>query len=70
MRVKANISFCGSVCMAVNEVRDIPEDGVLSDLLEAGYVTEVQEVPPTEQRSSEVKLNENKRGNGTALLRQ
>ncbi len=71
MKVKANISFCGSVCMAANEVRDIPEGGVLSDLLEAGYVTEVQENPWAAQTSapgkpptypSEVKLNENKRG--------
>lgn len=68
MRVKANISFCGSVCMAANEVRDIPEGGVLSDLLEAGYVTEVQENPPAADPKAdpaadpEVKLNENKRG--------
>ncbi len=71
MRVKANISFCGSVCMAANEVKDIPEGGVLSDLLEAGYVTEVQENSPAAQTAAsenpprlvpEVKLNENKRG--------
>ena len=49
MRVKANISFCGSVCMAQGEIRDIPEGGVLTDLLNAGYVERLDDKPLDEE---------------------
>lgn len=49
MRVKANISFCGSVCMAAGEIRDIPEGGVLTDLLNAGYVERLDDKPLEEE---------------------
>ena len=64
MKVKANISFCGTISMAKNEVKDIPEGGVLSDLLAAGYVTEQGEVftAIAPGLAAEVKVNENKRG--------
>ena len=45
MRVKSNISFCGSACMAAGEIRDIPEGGVLTDLLNAGYVERLDDKP-------------------------
>ena len=38
MRVRAKCSFAGEVSMALNEVRDVPEGGVLDDLIRCGYV--------------------------------
>ena len=53
MRVKANISFCGSVCMAQGEIRDIPEGGVLTDLLGAGYVERLDGGAPAEDKPAD-----------------
>ena len=38
MKIKAKVSFCGLICMAKGEEREIPEGDVLRDLLRAGYV--------------------------------
>lgn len=51
MKVKAKISFAGPVCMARNEVRDIPED-VAAPLLKCGYL--VPE-PASSRKSSKPK---------------
>lgn len=53
MLVKATTSFAGAVCMAVNEVRDIPAGKVLDDLLSAGFVVAVQ--PEKAVKKSEAK---------------
>lgn len=42
MKVKAKISFAGPVCMARNEVRDIPEDAA-APLLKCGYLEPEEE---------------------------
>lgn len=43
MKVKATVSFAGQICMAANEVRDVPED-VAAPLLACGYLETVE--PP------------------------
>lgn len=53
MRVKATISFAGEVCMAQNEVRDVPED-VAAPLLNCGYLVEAVD-PPAPEPGSEKK---------------
>ena len=41
MKVKANVSFSGRISMAKGEKREITDEGLLKDLLTAGYVEEV-----------------------------
>ena len=58
MRVKATTSFAGAVCMAVNEVRDIPAGEVLDDPLSAGFVVSAElEQPEKAVKKSEAKRN-------------
>ena len=37
MKVKATVNFAGEICMAVGEVRDVPE-GIAAPLLECSYI--------------------------------
>ena len=48
MKIKAKISFCGALSMGKGEVREYSDEAVLSDLLRAGYVEEVEEMPEGE----------------------
>ena len=41
MKVKATKSFCGPLCMAIGEIREITDKDYLADLLQAGYVVPV-----------------------------
>lgn len=41
MKVAANVSFSGRICMAKGERRDIADEELLKDLLAAGYVREI-----------------------------
>ena len=43
MKVKAKVSFCGPLCMAIGEVRNVTDEVLLADLLKAGYVVPVEE---------------------------
>lgn len=45
MIVKAMENFSGKIAMSIGQVRDIPEGETLTDLLQAGYVTEIEEQP-------------------------
>lgn len=45
MIVKAMENFSGKIAMSIGQVRDIPEGETLTDLLQAGYVTAVDEQP-------------------------
>ena len=60
MKVEAKTGFSGKVSMAAGEIREIPEGDALSDLLKAGYVTEVAPVQPEKK----VAKREGKRSNG------
>lgn len=42
MKVKATKGFCGPLCMAIGEVREITNEAYLKDLLRAGYVVPVE----------------------------
>ena len=51
MKIEALVSFCGALSMAKGEVRDCGDMAVVSDLLDAGYVREVEEsAEPTENK--------------------
>lgn len=52
MKVKALVSFAGSVTMARDEVKDIKEESIVEDLLRAGYVEQVK-------TTKKVKVDEN-----------
>lgn len=43
MKYKALISFSGKVSMTKNEVKEINDDEVVKDLLQAKYIKEVKE---------------------------
>ncbi len=43
MKVKATISFSGTVTMAKGDTKDIKNEAVLNDLLKAGYVEKVED---------------------------
>ena len=66
MRVKSNISFCGSVCMAAGEIRDIPEGGVLTDLLNAGYVERLESEPVDDNSAEDKPLDKEPAGDKAA----
>ncbi|MBR6113594.1 MAG: hypothetical protein IKQ10_00265 [Oscillospiraceae bacterium] len=42
MKVRATKGFCGPLCMAIGEVREITNEAYLKDLLRAGYVVPVE----------------------------
>lgn len=42
MKVKATVSFSGTVTMAKDDIKDIKEGPVLNDLLKAGYVVKAE----------------------------
>ena len=42
MKVKATVSFSGTVTMAKDDIKDIKEGPVLNDLLKAGYVVKTE----------------------------
>ena len=43
---RALISFCGSMSMAMGEVREIPDQSIAEDLLKAGFIEEVKAEKP------------------------
>lgn len=54
-RVKALVSFAGTVTMGIGEVGEITDKDVLSGLIEAGYVEEIiipkaKEEPKVEEK--------------------
>lgn len=60
MKVKALVSFSGTVSMAVGEVAEIGEGEVLTDLLRAGYVQEAEKakaVKPVENQRNKRRTN-------------
>ena len=68
MKVKATKSFCGPLCMAIGEIREITDKDYLADLLQAGYVVPVgpakQEKPAAPAAEAEApKAEAPKRGN-------
>ena len=42
MKVRATKGFCGPLCMAIGEIREITDKDYLADLLRAGYVVPVE----------------------------
>ena len=56
MKVTANCSFCGEICMAAGETRDMPDSETLQSLIAAGYVTaesrEKTEAKPKKKKAS------------------
>lgn len=47
MKIEALVSFCGVLSMAKGEIRDYGDMAVVSDLLDAGYVREVEKTAET-----------------------
>ena len=43
MKIKAKVSFCGAFSMAAGEVRTCNDIALVTDLLRAGYVDEIDE---------------------------
>ncbi len=59
VKIKALVSFSGAFSMAVGEVRECDDDYIIKDLLQAGYIEEVEK-PKKDVKSK----NESKRDNG------
>lgn len=53
MKVKALTSFTGVLSMTANEVREISDEAVLEDLVEAGFVIPVEKEPKPETTTPE-----------------
>lgn len=55
MKVTANCSFCGKICMAAGETRDMPDSEELQSLIAAGYLKKVEkaEAKPKKKKASE-----------------
>lgn len=53
MKVKANVSFTGSINMIAGEERECSESTVLTDLLNAGYVSVVDSGTPENKGTPE-----------------
>lgn len=53
MKVKALTSFTGVLSMTANEVREISDEAVLKDLVEAGFVIPVEKEPEPETTTPE-----------------
>lgn len=61
MKIKALISFSGAISMQVGETRDISNQEIVKDLIEAGYVKTVGKVENIEEKVvSEEVADENK----------
>ena len=45
MYYKAKVTFAGKISMMCNEVREINDKELINDLLNAGYIEQVQEQP-------------------------
>lgn len=58
MKIKATTSFVGEISMAKNEIRDVHEGVVLSDLLKCGYVVPVEEKAVKRPSKKAVKTDE------------
>ena len=43
MKYKALISFAGSFSMNINDIKEISDKKLISDLINAGYIEEVKE---------------------------
>lgn len=61
MKVKAIVSFCGTLSMAKGEIREVTDKAVLVDLMKAGYVV-AAEPPVEEPAAAAVKAEAPKRG--------
>lgn len=49
MEIRALCSFSGQITMTKGEVRECGNEYVVSDLLRAGYVEAVEQLPPEEK---------------------
>lgn len=56
MKVKALTSFAGNFSMTANEVRDISDEAILKDLVEAGFVIPVEKEPEPETTTPEPEI--------------
>lgn len=55
---KALVSFCGVVSMAEGDVRELTDNEVIKDLINAGYIEEIQ---PAEDKAKPAKKTATKR---------
>ena len=55
MMYKALISFCGKVSMTMDEVREISDQSIAKDLLNAGYIEEVKPKAETKTKTKKSK---------------
>lgn len=58
MKVKAVVSFCGKISMKIGEVKEIKDEKILNDLLNAKYVEEIAEEKKIKTIKKAVKDNE------------
>jgi len=49
MQYKALISFSGLISMSMGEVREITDQEIVNDLLNAGYIAEIREIKIEEE---------------------
>jgi len=59
MKIKALVSFSGAFSMYKGEIKECSDNAILQDLLQAGYIEEVQQ----EKATKGGKKNESKRDN-------
>ena len=52
---KATISFSGIISMAMDEVREIPDEEIANDLLKAGYIVPITDEPAEQPKKAKRK---------------
>lgn len=57
-KVRAKVSFAGMISMGAGEVRDIQDDGIVKDLISAGYV-EIEKKATTKKKPANKRNGEN-----------
>ena len=55
MKIKAKISFCGGLTMAKGEEKEIKNNKIVDDLIEAGYVEVIEEKNQNEDKRGKAK---------------
>lgn len=58
MRIKALISFAGSISMYAGEKRECNDKVILSDLLKAGYVEEIEVAKVNEDKEEKLEKSD------------
>lgn len=62
MKIVANVSFSGRISMAKGEKREIEDENLLKDLMEAGYIREIAPAQKSDKNNSDSESEKYEKG--------